>query len=1002
MFRKAGQVQIIFLLQLMLLAPVTGQENGFPTDSALRVQILKNADGLFNGEWFIEATGYQKRDSTRIDTVIINRKSMQIRVVADRYLSRFPARLPVIDSLERGLLYGCEAGIKGFKLEVYSAGRNIRDYVPNYYRQNVKEMDPTRSVAKFRRTSPPLVSNLSRPYLTEAVLYNKNIALWHSHGWYYEPSLHRWEWQRARLFQTVEDLYPMAFTLQMLVPMLESAGAGVFLPRERDWQVHEVVVDNDGSCGKSIYVSSDPGNLYNGNRGFGLGTPPYVDENPFTLGTWQQMPSAREASGSVQWIPDIPEEGEYGVYVSYHTLAESADDARYRLHHADGITEFSVNQQMGGGTWIYLGRFRFEEGVNPASGKVVLTNESSNRKAVITADAVRFGGGMGNISRNGLTGMRPRYQEAARYNLQYAGFPDTLVWRLNSPDNDYRDDYQSRGEWVSYLMGSPLGQTATRGAAGLGIPVDLSFAFHTDAGITRSDTVIGTLGIFSTSYRKGPFPSGLSRMASRDLADLIQTQIVDDIRALYDPQWSRRGLWDQSYSEAFRPNVPTMMLELLSHQNFIDARFGQEPMFRFHTSRAIYKGMLKFLCSLYGMEYVVQPLPVDHLQTGLLSQGGIQLSWKAVADPLEPTANPDRYRVYTSVNGRGFDQGITVEQCSYIIGKAHPDSIYAFKVTALNAGGESFPSEVVSACNRSNSLGVVLIISAFDRTGGADWFEDTDHSGFMPMTDQGVPWHDDLHTVGAQYDYLKASPWLDDDSPGHGASYADLEDVVIPGNSFDFPLTHGRSISQAGLSFVTISDESLEDDSINLKPFDVIDFIAGEERSTRLPKNDSIWSYQVFPDSMIQMLSGYLEDGGSLFISGAHIASDVHFRGQDSLVAAVLKYRWRTSNASRTGGFYFMDDTFGDYRDTHRFNTGIDPEIYTVEGADALEPADSASMTLIRYRENNASAAVAYRGTYRVIAMGFPFETIMGRSTRDLIMKEILTYLTEQKENDRD
>ena len=92
-------------------------------------------------------------------------------------------------------------------------------------------------------------------------------------------------------------------------------------------------------------------------------------------------------------------------------------------------------------------------------------------------------------------------------------------------------------------------------------------------------------------------------MASRDLADLIQTQVVDDIRALYDPEWTRRGLWDQAYSEAFRPNVPTMMLELLSHQNFIDARFGQEPMFRFHISRAIYKGMLRFLSSLYGTEF---------------------------------------------------------------------------------------------------------------------------------------------------------------------------------------------------------------------------------------------------------------------------------------------------------------------------------------------------------------------------------------------------------------
>ena len=76
--------------------------------------------------------------------------------------------------------------------------------------------------------------------------------------------------------------------------------------------------------------------------------------------------------------------------------------------------------------------------------------------------------------------------------------------------NDYNDDYQSRGEWVNYLMGAPSGPTVDKSAKGLGIPVDLSFAFHTDAGITANDTVIGTLGIYSTNYDRG-FSRGDSR-----------------------------------------------------------------------------------------------------------------------------------------------------------------------------------------------------------------------------------------------------------------------------------------------------------------------------------------------------------------------------------------------------------------------------------------------------------------------------------------------------------
>jgi hypothetical protein len=306
----------------------------------------------------------------------------------------------------------------------------------------------------------------------------------------------------------------------------------------------------------------------------------------------------------------------------------------------------------------------------------------------------------------------------------------------------------------------------------------------------------------------------------------------------------------------------------------------------------------------------------------------------------------------------------------------------------------------VSACIAGESKGTVLIVNAFDRTGGPAWFDDTEHAGFLQMVDQGVPYMVDLHTVGAQYDFLKSSPWLDDDSPGHGASYADLETVVIPGNHFDFSIVHGLSILRAGYSHVTASDEALLDGMVDLAPYDVVDYLAGEERTTTMPKNDSVKLFTVFPDSMLQILGGHLEAGGSLFLSGAHIATDVHLQGQDSIASSLLRYKWRTSNASRVGSFYFMDPEFAGIGERFSFNTGIDPVIYTVEGADALEPADSTSTTLIRYTENNMSGGVASGGKYRLVALGFPFETIIGQKDRDLIMERSLQFLTEQKKNE--
>ncbi len=967
-------------------------------DSVIRERVIRRADSLFNGGWWAGATGFLKLDSTRIRSVEISEREESINIHTDRQLVYAPVRESLIDSFASLIRQVLPLSHREYSIRLYSGGKNLRYYIPNYHRSDDRDRDRERSPWKWRRRSEPLAVNLSKEQPEDPLLSNINIALWHSHGWYYEPSLHRWEWQRARIFQTVEDLYPMAYTLPFLVPMLENAGATVLLPRERDWQKNGVVVDNNGSSGGSLYIGAEAAAESADSSGFAMGQPPYVDENPFRLGTYSVMECERDPTAAVQWIPEIPETGDYAVYVSYHASDDRATDARYRVHHSGGITEFAVNQQMGGGTWVYLGKFRFPAGIHPGQAKVVLTNQSRRRRNTVSADAVRFGGGMGQISRNGLTSNRPAYQEAARYYLQYAGFPDTLVWKLND-NNDYNDDYQSRGEWVNYLMGAPSGPSADRNARGLGIPVDLSLGFHTDAGITSGDTVIGTLGIYSTTFGGGYFPGGLSRMASRDLTDLVQTSIVEDLRAAYDPAWTRRAMWDRGYSEAYRPNVPAMLLELFSHQNFIDMRFGQEPQFRFDVSRAIYKGILSFLHAQYGIEEVVQPLPVDHFSAEVSGDTAILLRWKPRADPLEPTATASSYRIYTRINEQGAGNGRLVNDTFYILEDPVPDSIYSFRVTALNRGGESFSSEELSACIRSGSGGTLLVVCGFDRTGGPAWFNDTRYAGFMDIVDQGVPDGVDLHTVGSQYDFLKSSPWLDDDSPGHGASYADLESEVIPGNSFDFSFMHGRSIRNAGYSFSSVSDESVTAGIVSLDPYPVVDYLTGEERTVYLPKNDTVPRFRVWPPELLDRLQQYLSEGGRLLVSGAHIASDMHENNQDTVIGRSLKFQWRTGNASRTGRFYFMDPRFAPVQETFSFNTGIDPEQYTVEGADALEPFDTTAVTLIRYRENNMSAGVATGGGEGgVVALGFPFESIRGEKDRDLIMKKLIRYLMKTEE----
>ena len=114
--------------------------------------------------------------------------------------------------------------------------------------------------------------------------------------------------------------------------------------------------------------------------------------------------------------------------------------------------------------------------------------------------------------------------------------------------------------------------------------VELSFAFHSDAGTTKNDDIIGTLGIYCTKGDK--YANGTDRMNSRQLTDMVMSNICSDVRAQFDSKWIRRGMWDASYYEARVPEVPAMLLELLSHQNFADMRYGLDPTFRFTVSRA--------------------------------------------------------------------------------------------------------------------------------------------------------------------------------------------------------------------------------------------------------------------------------------------------------------------------------------------------------------------------------------------------------------------------------
>lgn len=160
---------------------------------------------------------------------------------------------------------------------------------------------------------PPVVARE-----TDARTRGAPLAMWQSHGRYFDQEENRWRWQRSRLWETCEDLYTQSYVLPYLVPMLELAGANVLLPRERDVQTEEAIADNDAGVdeGSSYVEFTGDRRWFDAGTGFAHRREVYVEcQNPFAEGTARGVQTVTDGRESrAEWSADRPASGEYAVY----------------------------------------------------------------------------------------------------------------------------------------------------------------------------------------------------------------------------------------------------------------------------------------------------------------------------------------------------------------------------------------------------------------------------------------------------------------------------------------------------------------------------------------------------------------------------------------------------------------------------------------------------------------------------------------------------------------
>lgn len=944
------------------------------------------------------------------------KRGTQMDLYFTRTLSDYPWRPEDVEWFRGVLKELWPARWRSYKLgEVFCRNTNLLDLVtPGPGTGNGKPTEYRYAWKKHVTPKSPFIEDLNARHPRKG-LYKRNIALWQSHGLYFDGSF--WSWQRTPTFRTIEDLYTQSYVLPFLIPMLENAGAYVMTPRERDTQIREVVCDNDPfyKGGRGTFEKSEwswnfeedlPVRTHGGydekgswsslSGGFADFKFAYTgDDDPFSAGTARQTECVSgRGRATAKWTPVMEERGRYAVYISYKSLPESTHSAHYTVHHMGGDSEFAVDQTRGGGTWIYLGTFEFDKG---SEGYVLLDNGTPSGHEggkVVTADAVRFGGGIGKVARGSgskpdstwrLSGM-PAYTEGALYWMQYAGAPQKLWTRW---DGDYTRDYAGRGAWVKWMKDE------------LDIPVDLSLAFHSDAGLTPNDSIVGTLAIYTLLEENSrKYKNGEDRMAARFLGDCIQTEVTDMIRRDYDTLWRRRQLWDRSYSECRTTDVPGIILELLSHQNFADMRYGLDPQFRWNVCRCVYKGMLKFLSGYYGVSYVVQPLPVTDF-SAMLSGGKARLSWKAVEDPYEPTASPDSYLVYTRVDGGGWDEGREARGTSLEI-SAPAGHIYSYKVVAVNDGGCSFPSEILSVGEPLNSKGNVLIVNNFTRVSGPSFFDTPAYAGFDDALDSGMPWGTEINFIGEDYEHRRGSVYVGNNAPGFGGSDYYFAGRTYAGNTFDYPYVHGKALFDLGWSFSSCAASA----ATSADGFAAVDLICGKQISTVVGTGEHGSRFRVFPVELRRFLGAAVSGGCNLIVSGANIATDAwdsvyDIKDEDfasyqkdtrKFITDTLGYKWISPRASRDALVVPVKGRSAGFE----FRNAKNASGYCVENPDGIRQSGTSGRLAYKYRSSNVGAAVLYKGSgYRVASYGFPLETLKRPEDLQEVLRGALEFFGE-------
>jgi hypothetical protein len=266
---------------------------------------------------------------------------------------------------------------------------------------------------------------------------------------------------------------------------------------------------------------------------------------------------------------------------------------------------------------------------------------------------------------------------------------------------------------------------------------------------------------------------------------------------------------------------------------------------------------------------------------------------------------------------------------------------YFFKVTAVNAGGESFASGLVAARTATGTgTEKFLVVDGFDR--------------------------------------LDASAML---LKNEGAGLGNVRRMELDKmNNYSYMVEHGNGLGSCNIAFDGVQNETVIAGDINLADYTAIDWYLGEESTAD----------KTLDATERQLLKNYLDAGGRLLISGAEIGWDIgRSASANADLAFYNNYLKAVYVADGAGTYTFSGSTALINGSTGTFSNGTNG--YNVDFPDVIN-INGGSQIVLNY-SGGAGAGVGYKGNFRVLYFGFPVEAITDENTRNSLLCQSMDYL---------